>query len=327
MTLDKYDFTRRSQSGKAGFERFKTEDKYYFHFNDEAGNAILYSQAYTLAKNRDNGIQSVLVNVPNPVRFEKAQEGGKPFFILRAANRQEIARSPFFNSEKKMEEALKFLATANSKTPIHDAAEVGSAPPEEKEKAKTPAPAATKEAVPLRASEPFPKYQFKIDWYPESNSGKISHVVSGGESRQLNSVDGEAIASFIRSCLPQEIPQKKEEKQPVALSRNGRQAQFAEQHKIEHVSLFEQNHLLSGLAVPGSPAIQLGMEINREKLLGLQRYRATVVAKSFENKSRVPVGETSSVLSSDGKVSVPLSLNDLPSGIYQLVATVQLGKG
>lgn len=95
-----YLFDQKSSSGEVGFESFRnTETKqHFFHFNDEQGQALLFSQGYSSAKGRDNGIRSVIKNAVIPERFESKEHNGKYYFVLRAGNRQEIAQSRFFAS-------------------------------------------------------------------------------------------------------------------------------------------------------------------------------------------------------------------------------------
>lgn len=106
-----YDFDQVSQSGEQGFESFRNQSskQHYFHFNDDAGNALLFSQGYSSTKARDNGIRSVIRNASIPQRFESKERDGKYYFILRAGNRQEIAQSRYFSSSQERDRWLSFL--------------------------------------------------------------------------------------------------------------------------------------------------------------------------------------------------------------------------
>jgi uncharacterized protein YegP (UPF0339 family) len=107
---DDYNLSQKSQSGKAGFESFKGEDgRYYFHFNDETGVVMLYSQAYKKSAERDVGIKSIKKNAPIKARFELLQEGDKHYFVLRAGNKFAIGRSRFFKNKAEMEVQRLFL--------------------------------------------------------------------------------------------------------------------------------------------------------------------------------------------------------------------------
>jgi uncharacterized protein YegP (UPF0339 family) len=101
---DEYNLMQKSQSGKAGFESFMGEDgRYYFHFNDKTGTALLYSQAYKKPNERDAGIKSVMKNAVIKARFESINEGDKHYFVLRAGNKFAIGRSRFFKNKADME--------------------------------------------------------------------------------------------------------------------------------------------------------------------------------------------------------------------------------
>ena len=108
---DTYDFSVKSKSRTSGFETLENKEnkKQYFHFNDAKGKAILYSQAYQGIAGRDIGIKSVIKNAAAQANYERNEENGKFYFILKAGNGQEIARSPHFDSAKELEKAIVFL--------------------------------------------------------------------------------------------------------------------------------------------------------------------------------------------------------------------------
>jgi uncharacterized protein YegP (UPF0339 family) len=109
---DDYNLSQKSQSSKAGFESFKGEDgRYYFHFNDQAGTALLFSQAYLKTTERDVGIKSVQKNAVIKARYETINEGDKHYFVLRAGNNFAIGRSRFFKTKAEMEAQKLFLNT------------------------------------------------------------------------------------------------------------------------------------------------------------------------------------------------------------------------
>jgi uncharacterized protein YegP (UPF0339 family) len=108
---DDYNLSQKSQSGKAGFESFKGEDgRFYFHFNDQSGTALLFSQAYMKTAERDVGIKSVQKNAVIKARYETINEGDKHYFVLRAGNNFAIGRSRFFKNKTEMEAQKLFLS-------------------------------------------------------------------------------------------------------------------------------------------------------------------------------------------------------------------------
>lgn len=90
--------------GGAGFHKFKNDanGEYYFAYNGDNSKTYLRSEGYTSESGRDNGIQSVIKNAPNDERWRAKNEDGKYFFVLRAGNNQEIARSCPYDSEAAM---------------------------------------------------------------------------------------------------------------------------------------------------------------------------------------------------------------------------------
>lgn len=108
--VNTYRIDQASTSGKLGFDPFLSEDKlHYFHFNDEEAKPLLFSEGYTTARSRNNGIKSLIRNAGLENRYEIKEEKDKPYFILRAGNRQEIARSKSFASKKQANDAIEWL--------------------------------------------------------------------------------------------------------------------------------------------------------------------------------------------------------------------------
>lgn len=86
----------------AGKFEIKKSSNGKFHFNLKAGNGqiILSSEMYETRGACENGIESVKKNAPDASRFEKrTSTKGDPFFVLKAANGQEIGRSEMYSSD------------------------------------------------------------------------------------------------------------------------------------------------------------------------------------------------------------------------------------
>ncbi len=84
-----------------GFTTFSADGQHYFAMMDGAGNVMLRSEAYKSESARNNGIESVMRNRDIEERYSIAQDeaDGHWYIILKAGNRQEIARSCGFESE------------------------------------------------------------------------------------------------------------------------------------------------------------------------------------------------------------------------------------
>lgn len=102
-----YNFDVKADTNEKGFQTLRAEDKYhYFIFYGANGQPVLYSQGYSGKGGRDNGIKTVIRNASMTDQHEIKEEDGKYYFVLRAGNRQEIARSAFFASESEAQRQL-----------------------------------------------------------------------------------------------------------------------------------------------------------------------------------------------------------------------------
>jgi uncharacterized protein YegP (UPF0339 family) len=80
------------------------DDKnYYFLFYGLDGKSEFYSRGYSGKSGRDNGMKTVIRNANMSDQHEIKEEKGKYYFILKAGNRQGIARSAFYNSKQEAE--------------------------------------------------------------------------------------------------------------------------------------------------------------------------------------------------------------------------------
>ena len=108
--VNQYNFDIKTNFASEGFEAVKGDDKqHYFVVKDGTGIPILYSQGYGAGTPRDNGIKTVIKNGGDESKYEKSEKGGKYSFILRAGNRQEIAKSQAFATELERDNAMAWL--------------------------------------------------------------------------------------------------------------------------------------------------------------------------------------------------------------------------
>ncbi|MEO1257353.1 MAG: DUF1508 domain-containing protein [Bacteroidota bacterium] len=85
----------------------KTKDNLsYFQFIADDDQVVLNSQGYTGKDDRNGGVRSVVNNAGNADRYDRQSEDGTHFFLLKAGNGQEIARSVTYGSEAEMEAAI-----------------------------------------------------------------------------------------------------------------------------------------------------------------------------------------------------------------------------
>lgn len=110
----------------AGYYEIKKAKDGQFHFNLKAGNheIILSSELYKTKAACENGIESVQKNSGDDARYErKTSSNGKDYFVLKAANHQEIGRSEMYESKAAMENGIESVKKNGSSTEIKDKSE------------------------------------------------------------------------------------------------------------------------------------------------------------------------------------------------------------
>ncbi|AXK40659.1 YegP family protein [Crenobacter cavernae] len=93
----------------AGKFEVKTAKDGQFMFNLKAGNGqvILTSELYKTHAAALNGVESVKKNAPDDAHYERREnKNGEPYFILKAANHQEIGRSEYYSSKAALENGI-----------------------------------------------------------------------------------------------------------------------------------------------------------------------------------------------------------------------------
>ena len=84
----------------ATFElKHTSSGKPMFNLKAANGQVILTSETYNSLSAAKNGVESVRKNASDDARFEiRANKNDEPYFILKAANGQEIGRSETYSS-------------------------------------------------------------------------------------------------------------------------------------------------------------------------------------------------------------------------------------
>ena len=98
----------------AGKFEIKKSTNGKFHFNLKAGNGqiILSSEMYETKTAAENGIESVKKNAADDARYEKrTSTKGEPYFVLKAANGQEIGRSETYSSDAACDNGIESVQT------------------------------------------------------------------------------------------------------------------------------------------------------------------------------------------------------------------------
>src|SRR5215475_12742623 len=98
----------------AGKFELNTSSNGKFFFNLKAGNGqiILSSEMYETKSAAENGIESVKKNASDEARYDRrTASNGEPYFVLKAANGQEIGRSETYSSDAAMENGIESVKT------------------------------------------------------------------------------------------------------------------------------------------------------------------------------------------------------------------------
>jgi uncharacterized protein YegP (UPF0339 family) len=85
----------------AKFVLSKSSDgQFYFTLRADNGERILTSEMYKAKPGALNGIESVKKNAGNDARYErKTSKGGKPYFVLKAANNEVIGTGEEYSGD------------------------------------------------------------------------------------------------------------------------------------------------------------------------------------------------------------------------------------
>ncbi|MEZ4959535.1 MAG: YegP family protein [Saprospiraceae bacterium] len=202
---DSYHFSETSVTGKYGFECFQNQEdgNFYFHFNNEAGQAVLYSQPYKSARSRENAIQSVIANSPKPERFEVSDDKNNPYFIIKAGNHQAIGQSPTFSAVAEMEAAKKLLMVMDNPPIFEREEEIDAGTPQNAVPETQPA---TSQSSRSTFPTDLPRHSFSVKVYGEPLGVQITHVLTQNQAT-FQTLSGEKITEFIMSYLPEEWKQ------------------------------------------------------------------------------------------------------------------------
>jgi len=307
---NKYHLEQVSNGCKAEFETFKNEqDKlHYFHFNDEDGQALLYSQGYKEARSRQNAIQSLEKNIH---QVEQRRDGAQHYFVIRSANKQEFARSRNFDAIDVMTQAIQQMQQM-----ITAGATIGAASGTQQ---KTPAPPVQKPSNKTASKEAHQpaRYRFSLELQRRGENdaftGRIEYPVTGEEAI-FKSIDLAAIQAFItRFAKP--APAK------AAPSAVLPKAEYLNLIALQNGETIEDNNLQS------EAALELRMNVANQGVAlsaNTMTFLAKVHARSLESGSRTMIGQRQGFVSETGDIAVPALLSSLSPGSYRLVTDVDL---
>ena len=86
--------------------------KFFFNLKASNGQIILSSEMYESKAAAENGIESVKKNAADDARYDRrTAKNGDPYFVLNAANGQQIGRSETYKSMAAMENGIESVKT------------------------------------------------------------------------------------------------------------------------------------------------------------------------------------------------------------------------
>jgi uncharacterized protein YegP (UPF0339 family) len=98
-----------------------TSGKFYFNLKAGNGQIILTSEMYEAKGGATNGIESVKRNAPDDNRYDRKESAkGEPYFVLKAANGEQIGRSENYSSTAAMENGIESVKENAPTAPIDD---------------------------------------------------------------------------------------------------------------------------------------------------------------------------------------------------------------
>mgnify|MGYP001249562594 CR=1 FL=1 len=303
---ERYHPEQVSTGGKSEFETYKNEkdNLHYFHFNDENGQALLFSQGYKDARSRNGGIRSVEKNAN---RVEHHRDGDCHYFVIRAANRQEIARSRDFETAEEMEAAIKAMQQS-----LLAGVAIGLAP--------TLASKQQPAAIRKEAAHQPSRYRFNLEWQSRGRHepllGVIEYPVTGDKAT-LKGIDTAAIERFVsRFATPPVVPNPIKTMPPVVPAETKELTLMTPEGQLAEELLFQGE---SGLEARMNLA-----ETGKKGMASDATFMAKVYAKSLESNDRVLIAERQGYVANTGEIAMPLQLDKLKPGTYRLQSDVDL---
>ena len=90
-----------------------SDGQFYFTLRADNGERILTSEMYKAKPAALNGIESVKLNASNDGRYErKMSKGGKPYFVLKAANHEVIGTGEEYSGEGARDDGIAAVKAA-----------------------------------------------------------------------------------------------------------------------------------------------------------------------------------------------------------------------
>lgn len=303
---DRYHLDQVSTGGKSEFETFKSEKDHlhYFHFNDEKGQALLFSQGYKDARSRNSGISSVEKNAG---RVERCMDGDFHYFIIRAANKLEIARSRNFAEAAEMDTVIERMQHS-----LLAGVDIGA----------TAASASKQTPLASRpeATHQPSRYRFHLEWQHRGQDepllGVIEYPVTG-EKATFKGIDVSAIERFVtRFAAPP--PAKKASRPAFPIE--------PPTTKTLTITTTEGRRIEDEL-LQNNAALEVRINLTESGGTGEATFMGKVYARSLDSGDHILLTAQQGFVSDTGEVVIPVLLENLAPGSYRLVSNVDMHTG
>ena len=97
--------------------------KFFFNLKASNGQIILSSEMYESKAAAENGIESVKKNAADDDRYDRlTAKNGDPYFVLKAANGQQIGRSETYKTTAAMDNGIESVKSNASDAQITETA-------------------------------------------------------------------------------------------------------------------------------------------------------------------------------------------------------------
>ena len=107
-------------AGKFVIEKAK-DGQFYFNLKASNGQVILTSEMYKAKPSAMNGIESIQKNAADDSNYERKEaKNGKPYFVLKAKNKQIIGQSQMYSSVASIEAGIESVINNAPKGTVED---------------------------------------------------------------------------------------------------------------------------------------------------------------------------------------------------------------
>lgn len=107
-------------AGKFVIEKAK-DGQFYFNLKASNGQVVLTSEMYKAKPSAMNGIESTQKNAADDSNYERKEaKNGKPYFVLKAKNKQIIGQSQMYSSVASMEAGIESVKSNAPEASVED---------------------------------------------------------------------------------------------------------------------------------------------------------------------------------------------------------------